>query len=367
VDDSASGAGDGSCWHDAYTNLGPALTAASTGMEIWIAAGTYKPGTARGSTYTLKNWVKVFGGFAGDEILREERDLKANATILSGEINTAANTDNIYHVVTANSTNRTAVLSDVTIMRGYANDENYGASGYGGGMKIREGSPSVLNVRFLDNFAMAGGGGIEITQTPSPGVLVVNCTFSGNNTPGLGGAGILVWTRASTAGDARVYSSSFAGNGSGSVAYLYNTIVSGGLQILSGWMPIWYGMLSGACPSGATCYTGTLVSTNALFVDANGADDAYGTLDDDLRLQGTSPAVDSGDNAALMADTADLDGDGDETELVPTDLDGLPRLFDAPAADTGLGTPPIVDRGAYEYFDPSMLNKYLYLPIAQRQ
>jgi uncharacterized repeat protein (TIGR01451 family) len=55
-----------------------------------------------------------------------------------------------------------------------------------------------------------------------------------------------------------------------------------------------------------------------------------------LRLQFTSPAIDAGNNAAVPAG-------------VTTDLDGNPRFVDIPAVpDTGNGTPPIVDMGAYE-------------------
>jgi hypothetical protein len=57
----------------------------------------------------------------------------------------------------------------------------------------------------------------------------------------------------------------------------------------------------------------------------------------DLRLGAGSPAVDAGNNAA-----PGLVG-------VTTDVSGLPRFFDDPAApNVGAGTPPIVDMGAHE-------------------
>jgi len=62
-----------------------------------------------------------------------------------------------------------------------------------------------------------------------------------------------------------------------------------------------------------------------------------------------SPAHDSGDNAAMLNDIADLDDDDDFFEPVPFDFDGNPRFADDPAAaDTGAGTPPLIDVGAYE-------------------
>jgi hypothetical protein len=89
------------------------------------------------------------------------------------------------------------------------------------------------------------------------------------------------------------------------------------------------------------------IDADPLFVDADGPDNIVGTLDDDLRLQLASPAIDAGDNSAVPVDTADLDGDGDTTEPLPLDLAGNPRFVDiADKADTGNGTAPIVDMGA---------------------
>ncbi|GIV82964.1 MAG: hypothetical protein KatS3mg051_2318 [Anaerolineae bacterium] len=71
-------------------------------------------------------------------------------------------------------------------------------------------------------------------------------------------------------------------------------------------------------------------------MDADGADNTAGTLDDNLRLQLTSPAIDAGNNVAVPI-------------TVTTDLDGNERFEDIPTVpDTGSGTPPIVDMGAYE-------------------
>jgi hypothetical protein len=68
----------------------------------------------------------------------------------------------------------------------------------------------------------------------------------------------------------------------------------------------------------------------------------------DLRLQITSPAIDSGDNTVIS---------------VTTDLAGLPRFIDISGIpDTGNGTPPIVDMGAYE-----TLATNFYLPLVLRE
>lgn len=62
----------------------------------------------------------------------------------------------------------------------------------------------------------------------------------------------------------------------------------------------------------------------------------------DFELQCSSPGRDTGDTAVLPVDTYDLDWDGDVTETIPFDLNGVLRI-------QGLS----VDMGAYEH--PTML------------
>ncbi len=98
-------------------------------------------------------------------------------------------------------------------------------------------------------------------------------------------------------------------------------------------------------------YTGEgNINLNPLFADPNGLDGIIGTEDDNLRLLPGSPCIDAGDSNSVADDLADLDGDGDPNEPIPWDLDGNPRFFDDPVTDdTGVGTWPIVDMGAYEF------------------
>jgi len=92
------------------------------------------------------------------------------------------------------------------------------------------------------------------------------------------------------------------------------------------------------------------IDADPLFVDPDGPDDIFGTEDDDVRLLRCSPCIDAADNEAVPADEFDLDDDGNTSEPLPFDLDGNPRFVDDPyVTDTGNGTPPIVDMGAYEF------------------
>ncbi len=81
------GTGNGVSWSQAYGNLNIALQNAQAGDEIWVAQGTYKPGTTTGASFKFKNGVKMYGGFAGTETLLSQRtDATGHTTILSGAI-----------------------------------------------------------------------------------------------------------------------------------------------------------------------------------------------------------------------------------------------------------------------------------------
>ena len=73
VDQSASGTNDGSSWVNAYTELQDALLISNAGKEIWIAKGTYSPGTSRTSRYHLYRTYKFYGNFAGNETSKNQR------------------------------------------------------------------------------------------------------------------------------------------------------------------------------------------------------------------------------------------------------------------------------------------------------
>lgn len=124
--------GDASNWSNPCT-LDTALTKAAYGDELWVAAGTYTPtiGVIRTATFQLKPGVALYGGFAGGETLRTQRNFTANVTILSGDLNGNDNSnvrydeptrdENAYHVVTGSGVTNTAVLDGFTVTGGNAN------------------------------------------------------------------------------------------------------------------------------------------------------------------------------------------------------------------------------------------------------
>ncbi len=103
-----------------------------------------------------------------------------------------------------------------------------------------------------------------------------------------------------------------------------------------------------SCVEGGAAGPGN-ISEDPLWIDPAGPDGIVGTADDDYRLGSPSPCIDAGDNASVPSDDFDLDGDSDVTEPIPLDANRDPRFIDDPdTEDTGQGSPPLVDMGAYE-------------------
>jgi len=175
VDDDKDG--DGSSWAQAFKELQDAITAASNDDEIWVAEGTYTPGSLRSNSFVLDSGVGFYGGFAGNENGRQGRGRHAgfDDTILSGDIGTpGVKSDNCYHVVEGVSG---VTIDGFTITKGYANgtaaDEN------GSGMYDSSTSPIVRNCNFVDNEASKYGGGMYI-EDPQAVVVLDSLVFHGN-------------------------------------------------------------------------------------------------------------------------------------------------------------------------------------------
>ncbi len=228
VNGAAAGGATGLDWTNAYTTVQDALTNAAC-TEIWVAKGVYYPDEGngqtndnRGETFTLKNGVALYGGFAGTETQRDQRDPAANVTVLSGDIEqnditdanevvtTTANINgnNAYHVVSSNNVDSTAVLDGFTITAGNASASlGYSRGGgmysvkssptlanlvfsgnkansYGGGLYNQGSTPTITNTVFIRNRADADGGGIFNSGSSA---ILTNTVFMENETNGNGG------------------------------------------------------------------------------------------------------------------------------------------------------------------------------------
>ena len=220
----AQGSGNCSSWTNACT-LQTALTNAVSGDEIWVKRGVHYPGAAgnRNATFTLRNGVALYGGFAGTETSRNERNWQTNLTILSGDIDrNDINTDgnyiaetwndiqgnNAYHVVTGGGTNNTAVLDGFVITAGQANYR-------GGGMYNDSSSPTLSNLTFSGNTATWDGGGMYNYDNSNP--TLTNVTFSGNTALSYHGGGMYNDLSNPTLTNV-TFSNNFAGNTGGGMS-----------------------------------------------------------------------------------------------------------------------------------------------------
>ncbi len=224
VYNAAGGNNDGSDWDNAYTSLQSALNTASSGDNIWIAKGTYKPsydyGLTGGSRYyhfRMIEGVTIYGGFAGTESDINQRSNygvgEANETVLSGDIGTEGNnSDNCYHVFyhpNGTGLSSAAGLDGLTITGGNANGSdpyhcgggmynyncspqfayvafiNNSSSGNGGGIYNHGSSPTLSNVSINNNTSSYYGGGMYNSNTSSPNLNYV--TISNNSAVNGGG------------------------------------------------------------------------------------------------------------------------------------------------------------------------------------
>ena len=184
VDPSATGAGDGSSWADAYTTVQGGVDAASPGDSVWVKQGAYRAAFATATVLVMKDGVAVYGGFTGTETDLAERSSDPALTILSGD--QAANdpgtlTDNSYQVVLGASN---ATLDGFTVTAGNA----VGAfpAFRGGGMyNDSVTNLEIVNVAFIGNTAGSGGGMRNILSSSSP--ALTNVTFIGNTASTSGG------------------------------------------------------------------------------------------------------------------------------------------------------------------------------------
>lgn len=210
VDAKATGTGTGKSWVNAFRGLQSALNAASSGDEIWVAAGVYKPsdlreaGDVRTKSFVLKNGVKILGGYSG---VLSQRDWTLYKTILSGDLDTNdTNTDgnnisetwndvtgaNAYNVVVGTDLDNTTVLDGVIVTGGYADHPDQDTYQSGAGIRIIGGAPLLKNLLVCGNTALFyryRGGGIFI-EASSP--TIEDTTVSGNF--GYSGGGIAVYT-----------------------------------------------------------------------------------------------------------------------------------------------------------------------------
>ena len=201
VDGSAKGAGDGTCWKDAYTTIKKAFTdTRAATVPIWVAEGTYH------ETLALFSGCRIYGGFSKYEVKTWHRNVSANPTIIDVSTLDAALR---YHAIKATYVSN-VLLDGLTLTGGFANGASWEACGgglyianctspftvsnctfrgnqaasTGGGAFAMASSPTFDHCTFAYNTAVQGGG-LRLETSGSP--TIADCTFRGNIVTNYGG------------------------------------------------------------------------------------------------------------------------------------------------------------------------------------
>jgi len=177
---------------------------------------------------------------------------------------------------------------------------------WGGAMHNRGGccnldtDPEIINSVFVGNSALTGG---AISNAAS-NVLIADSTIAANTAQVAGG--VYTWFEGVTC----IHNSILWSNDVGQI-----------VNEEAGTTTATYSLIEAGYPGPGN------IDADPLFVDPDNGD---------FRVSADSPCIDAGDNTAVPQD-------------ITTDLDGNPRFLEIPETpDTGNGTLPIVDMGAYE-------------------
>jgi hypothetical protein len=217
------------------------------------------------------------------------------------------------------------------------NFASYPEGGVGGAIRIVYVPTQISSTLLADNTAEGDGGALHVSPL-TYAIELRNCTMAGNRSVHGNGGGMRVTGFNVTVDNSILWGNEHGGPTSveqyGQLSGPAETTVSDSC------VEDWSGQYAGERTFGA----------DPLFADPDGPDGDPSTwTDNDYRLAAGSPCIDAGDNGRVPADVTDLDDDGDTDEPAPLDLDGHQRFVDDPdQPDTGVGTPPLVDIGAYE-------------------
>lgn len=169
-----SNAGPGTSWTNPYKSLSYAVH--SSDCDVWVAGGSYSPGSSRENTFSIPSGRRVYGGFARYQASAEDRDFSTNPSILTGELGVPGDpSDDTLHVVTLGDR---ALIDGFTVTRGNAagdpNELTKGSAILVGGFP----AATLRNCRIIENEGTAVYSATNLS--------IESCSFENN------GAGVWV-------------------------------------------------------------------------------------------------------------------------------------------------------------------------------
>ncbi|MCX8064619.1 MAG: PKD domain-containing protein [Candidatus Hydrogenedentes bacterium] len=152
---------DGLTWDSAYTTIQEGINKAYElgGGEVWVAGGIYDE--VRNNPYgalVLRELVKLYGGFSGNEISLSQRNFNTNVTVIDGSKSRAG--EPAWHVLLGDNY---CEIDGFVIKGGIARFNGiYLDASDGGGLYIPGKRMTVRNCKFFQNKAEGAGGAIAI-------------------------------------------------------------------------------------------------------------------------------------------------------------------------------------------------------------
>ena len=315
VDKDVSSSGTGTSWGQAFKTIQEAISAASDNDEIWVKQGVYNLSVSTG----VGKAVGLFGGFAGGEANRYQRDWHKYATTVDGQ-----DTVRCFFITDD------AIIDGFSIVNGYDSTSGGGIYNYecyptigncdvsdnsapsGGGIFNETSGAFITNCGFFENDASDDGGGVYNNDDSSS--VITNCLFVGNSA-GDNGGGIYndesspTITNCSFSGNSAVWYGGGIFNGNGSSAVVTNSILWGdagqsGTEVIYNFSST---PVVTFCDIDQDGYAGSNgnIRQNPLYRDVTPTDKA----DWDLHLQSKSPCIDEGDIDAAYLPETDFEGD----------------------------------------------------------
>ncbi|MBI1852161.1 MAG: hypothetical protein HYR85_17615 [Planctomycetes bacterium] len=365
------------------------------------------PADPRSASFTMTAPRRLFGGFAGTETSISQRDPALfDDTILSGDVGVQGVTsDNAYHVILLPSFSASGFvrINGFRITGGYAVGQDSG-----GGIAIGLTNPGSFNPRVklynctLNDNAADRGGAISVQNF---GVVhLLRCTVE-RNTATIRGGAVNSFTGTLQAVDTRFIENKTDNLGGvlyvdsssppiviqyANCVFIANTARRGGVAYIKGGAQssgegdfynctfvenkaleiggVLYAVTNQTMPAIARIYNSILWNNSApsspsifgtgldvRYSDVQGGYPGTGNIQVDPQFLTVdqpapgSPVNDAGSNALVIPDFLDVDGDGDTAEPLPLDILDCARRADDPlATDSGSGSAPLVDMGAYE-------------------
>jgi len=319
---------DGLSWDTAKATIQAAVDTAAPDDEIWVKAGTY----AISSQIDVDKAVGIYGGFAGDETGRSQRDWANNTTTIDGQgiarilditnepIIDGFTLTNGYYTGTLGggavyiggiaSWDKTARLSNCIMSHNTAHINPIGGEGFrgGGAIFVGTGNPVFVNCLITNNSTNAYGGAVNL-YGGSPDFI--NCTISKNTA--LKGGGLYL-QGVDTTLDAEFYNCIVRAN--------TGTTDANDVKVKSG----------GAEPQGSNNCSSVQIGTGTILADPLFADPD----NDDFHLQPGSPCVDAGTDSITLPDidieagARVIDGDNNGSAIVDIGAYEAPCRVDVP-------------------------------------